>query len=128
MTQATNDVEQLEPMLASLARTATAAGIRRKPRSLVADAGYWRAENVDGSIPGTPELFIPVAKHGRRGRIRKDGGRSQSKTDHPRHRDERAPGDTPWTATHAASADHGGAGLRADQRRPGGATIHAAGP
>jgi transposase len=83
VTQAVNDVEQLEPMLGSLAVTTKAAGIgRRRPRSLVADAGYWRSGNVDGSIPGAPELFIPVAKHGRRGRSRKGGGPSGSKTDH----------------------------------------------
>lgn len=83
VTQAINDVEQLEPMLDALATTAKGAGIRRrKPAAMVADAGYWRAENVNGSIAGAPELFIPVAKHGRRGRPRKDGGPSESKTDH----------------------------------------------
>jgi transposase len=83
ITQAVNDVEQLEPMLNAVAATAKAAGIRRrKPRALVADAGYWRADNVDGSIAGAPELFIPVAKHGRRGKPRKDGKPSDSKTDH----------------------------------------------
>lgn len=40
LTQCTNDVEQLEPMLDALATTTKAAGIRRrKPRALVADAG-----------------------------------------------------------------------------------------
>jgi transposase len=83
VTQAPNDVEQLEPMLDALAATTAAAGIRRRqPRTLVADAGYWRAENVDGSIVGAPVLFIPVAKHGRRGKPRKDGLPSESKTDH----------------------------------------------
>jgi len=83
LTQASNDLEQLEPMLDALAATTKAAGIRRrKPRVLVADAGYWRAENVDGSIAGAPELFIPVAKHARRGKPRKDGLPSGSKTDH----------------------------------------------
>jgi transposase len=83
ITQASNDLEQLEPMLDALAVTTKAAGIRRrKPRVLVADAGYWRAENVDGSIAGAPELFIAVAKHARRGKPRKDGLPSASKTDH----------------------------------------------
>lgn len=81
--QAANDVEQLEPMLGALADTARAAGIRRpKPRTLVADAGYWRAGNVDGSITDAPDLFIPVAAHGRRGKPRKDGHPSDSRTDH----------------------------------------------
>ena len=83
LTRAVNDVEQLAPMLDALAVTTKAAGIRRRrPRSLVADAGYWRAGNVDGSIASAPELFIPVAKHGRRGKPRKDGASSESKTDH----------------------------------------------
>jgi transposase len=83
ITQAVNDVEQLEPMLNALATNTKDAGIRRrKPRTLVADAGYWRAENVDGSIAGAPELFIPVAKHARRGKPRKDGHETGSKTDH----------------------------------------------
>jgi len=83
ISQATNDIEQLEPMLNAMASTTKAAGLRRrKPGALVADAGYWRAENVNGSIPGAPELFIPVAKHGRRGKPRKDGKPSDSKTDH----------------------------------------------
>ena len=82
ITQAINDVEQLEPMLNAVAATTTAAGIGDTPATLVADAGYWRAENVDGSIADAPELFIPVAKHGRRGKPRKDGHASGSKTDH----------------------------------------------
>ncbi len=82
VTQAINDVTQLEPMLDALTATTTNAGIRRKPRTLVADAGYWRAENVDGSIPNAPELFIPVAKHARRGKPRQDGNESGSKTEH----------------------------------------------
>jgi hypothetical protein len=73
VTQAGNDVEQLEPMLAAARATLAAAGIRQPIRALVADAGYWRAANVDGTIPDTPELFISVAKHGRRGKPRKDG-------------------------------------------------------
>jgi hypothetical protein len=82
ITQAINDVEQLEPMLNALTATTSAAGISHSPSTLVADAGYWRAENVDGSIADAPELFIPVAKHGRRGKPRKDGLESGSKTDH----------------------------------------------
>ena len=82
ITQAINDVEQLEPMLNALAATTNAAGIDDTPRTLVADAGYWRAGNVDGSIADAPELFIPVAKHARRGKPRKDGLESGSKTDH----------------------------------------------
>ena len=57
------------------------AGVSARPEVLVADAGYWRVQNVNGSIPDAPELFIAVAKHGRRGKERKDGKPSASKTD-----------------------------------------------
>lgn len=50
VTQAGNDVEQLEPMLAAARATLAAAGIATPIAALVVDAGYWRAANVDGSI------------------------------------------------------------------------------
>ena len=62
--------------------TLDAAGVTKRIRALAADAGYWRAANVDGSITGAPKLFIAVAKHARRGTRRKDGRPSESKTDH----------------------------------------------
>lgn len=77
-----NDVDQLKPMLTATGDTLKAAGITQTPTSLVADAGYWKAENVDGSTPDLPDLYIRPAKHGRRGKPRKDGKASQSKTDH----------------------------------------------
>jgi transposase len=82
VSQAANDVEQLEPMLTAARATLTAAGIHEPVAALVADAGYWRAANVDGTIPNTPELFIPVAKHGRRGKPRQDGKATGAKTLH----------------------------------------------
>jgi len=81
VTQAANDLEQLPAMLEATNATLTAAGIARRPETLVADAGYWRIENVNGSIRDAPELFIAVAKHGRRGKPRKDGQPSASKSD-----------------------------------------------
>jgi len=81
VTQAANDLEQLPVMLAATNDTLTAAGIGARPDTLVADAGYWRIENVNGSIPDAPELFIAVAKHARRGKPRKDGLPSESKSD-----------------------------------------------
>jgi transposase len=82
VTQAANDVEQLEPMLAVARATLAAAGIDEPIEALVADAGYWRAANVDGTIPDAPELFISVAKHGRRGKPRRDGKPAIDKTLH----------------------------------------------
>jgi transposase len=82
VTQAANDVEQLAPMLSATRDTLAAAGISDEVEALVADAGYWRASSVDGSIRNAPQLFIAVAKHGRRGRARKDGKPAEDKTAH----------------------------------------------
>ena len=81
VTQAINDVEQLEPMIDATNRTLEAAGIDRRPDALVADAGYWRADNVDGSI-ASPELFISVARASRRGKPRRNGAPSGAKSNH----------------------------------------------
>jgi hypothetical protein len=82
VTQAANDVEQLAPMLTAIRATLTAAGITEPVQAVVADAGYWRAANVDGSLPDTPELYITVAKHARRGRPRRDGQPAEDRTGH----------------------------------------------
>ena len=80
---AANDVAQLEPMLRSLEAATLAAGIktRRRPQRLVADAGYWRAENVNGSIERAPVLWIVPSKTGNTEKPRKDGSPSDSKTE-----------------------------------------------
>ena len=81
VTQAANDLEQLPVMLAAANATLDAAGIAERPETLVADARYWRIENVNGSVTDAPELFINVARHARRGKPRKDGKPSASKSD-----------------------------------------------
>jgi hypothetical protein len=53
-----NDVLQLEPMLDAAGDSLDQAGVAERPDALVADAGYWRAENIDGD--NGIELFIPV--------------------------------------------------------------------
>lgn len=80
VSNAANDVDQLIPMVTAARDTLTAAGIHDPVESLVADAGYWKAANVDSSTVGLPELYIPVAKHGRRGKPRKDGKGSAART------------------------------------------------
>ncbi len=77
-----NDLEQLEPMVTATRATLAAAGIPEPIGALVADAGYWKAAHVDGSIPGLPELYISPARHGRRGKPRQDGKPSESRTTH----------------------------------------------
>jgi len=82
VTQHINDVEQLAPMLQATSVSLDAAGVNERPGALAADAGYWRAENVNGPIGDTPVLFMAVAKHARRYKPRQDGSRSASKTEH----------------------------------------------
>ncbi len=80
-----NDVAQLAPMLTATRTELAAAGITDTVGSLAADAGYWRADNVNASQPelarpDTPTLYIAVARHGRRGKPRKDGKPSEATT------------------------------------------------
>jgi hypothetical protein len=82
VTQARNDVAQLEPMITATRTALRQADIADQPRAVIADAGYRRTANVDGSIPTAPELFIPVAGHGRRDKPRRDGKPTAEKTRH----------------------------------------------
>ena len=81
VTQAANDVEQLHPMLDLAHATLATAGIATSIKRLVADAGYWRAANLDPP-PHDVELFVAVPRHGRRGKPRKDGQPSGATTAH----------------------------------------------
>lgn len=59
VTQDANDVEQLAPMLTAARTALTAAGIDEPIRALAADAGYWRAASVNGSISTRPSCSSP---------------------------------------------------------------------
>jgi len=80
LTDEANDIHQLDPMLKATATTLAAAGIDERPEALLADSGYWSIDNLT-TIPNTPELYIPPAKHGRQGRPRRDGKPSASRSD-----------------------------------------------
>jgi hypothetical protein len=80
LTQDANDVQQLDPMLKATAATLATAGIAEHPGRLLADSGYWSIANLT-EIEGAPELLIPPARHGRRGKPRKDGRPSASNSD-----------------------------------------------
>jgi transposase len=80
LTQQANDLQQLDPMLTATAATLAAAGIADRPRTLLADSGYWTITNLT-QIPDAPELLIPPARHGRQGKPRKDGKPSASRSD-----------------------------------------------
>jgi transposase len=83
LTQAANDVQQLEPMLSAIRTTLTSAGVTQAPQRLAADSGYWSIANVT-LLPDAPELLIPPARHGRHGKPRKDGKPSESRSDQAR--------------------------------------------
>jgi Transposase DDE domain len=80
LTQQTNDLLQLKPMLEAVAVTLAAAGISDRPETLLADCGYWSIANLT-EIADAPELLIPPAKHARQGKPRKDGRPSESRSD-----------------------------------------------
>ena len=63
VTQEANDVQQLKPMLETLESTLEAAGIEERPRTALADAGYWSEANVTAcTCPEGPELLIATTK------------------------------------------------------------------
>jgi Transposase DDE domain len=80
LTQQTNDLQQLDPMLSATTLTLAAAGVQDRPGTLLADCGYWTIANLT-QVPDAPELLIPPAKHGRQGKPRKDGRPSESRSD-----------------------------------------------
>jgi len=75
VTQEANDVQQLKPMLETLERTLEAAGIEERPKTALADAGYWSEANVtDCSCPGWPELLIATTKDWKQRKALREGG------------------------------------------------------
>jgi len=58
VTQDQNDVRQLHLMLNRAREELEGAGIGRRPKVAVADAGYFNEENIKGTDPGGPELVI----------------------------------------------------------------------
>jgi hypothetical protein len=79
LTQQTNDLLQLHPMLEAITTTLAAAGITGRPETLLADCGYWSIANII-EVADRPELLIPPAKHARQGKLRKDGKPSESRS------------------------------------------------
>ena len=67
-------------MLTAIRTTLGAAGIGDPLQRLAADSGYWSIANVSATT-NAPELLIPPARHGRHGKLRKDGKPSESKSD-----------------------------------------------
>ena len=61
VTQDQNDVRQLHPMLKRAKEELEGAGIGRRPKVAVADAGYFSEGNIKGADPDGPELLVAPA-------------------------------------------------------------------
>jgi len=62
VTQETNDVKQLHPMLTQAQETLQAVGHEPSITVVVADAGYWSEANVTTAEPAGPELLVATTK------------------------------------------------------------------
>ena len=56
-----NDVRQLHPMLKRAEEELEGAGIGKRPKVVVADAGYFSEGNIKGTDPDGPELVVAPA-------------------------------------------------------------------
>jgi DDE family transposase len=70
------DFGHLEPMVTAAERELTAAGVREKPRAVVADAGYWHHDQMDELAGRGITVLVPPDAGKRKGvRPGWDGGR-----------------------------------------------------
>ena len=75
VTQEANDVQQLEPMLQTMAHTLEAVGIEDRPKAGLADAGYWSEANIRAcSWPEMPELLIATTKDWKQRKMLREKG------------------------------------------------------
>ncbi|MFH1484247.1 MAG: IS1182 family transposase [Chloroflexota bacterium] len=75
VTQEANDVQQLKPMIESLERTLGAAGIEDRPKTALADAGYWSEANATAcSRPGETEWLIATTKDWKQRKLLREQG------------------------------------------------------
>ena len=75
VTQEANDVQQLEPMLQTMAHTLEAAGIEDRPKAGLADAGYWSEANIRACPwPEMPELLIATTKDWKQRKMLREKG------------------------------------------------------
>ena len=81
VTQEANDVQQLKPMLDTMERTLEVAGIEERPRTALADAGYWSEANVTTcNKPGGPELLIATTKDWKQRKLLRERGCPRGRT------------------------------------------------
>jgi transposase len=62
VTQQPNDVRQLHPMTEQAQQELKAAGVKKKIKRQLADAGYWSEGNMIQSSPTDPEFLIATTK------------------------------------------------------------------
>jgi len=62
VTQESNDVKQLQPMLEQTEANLTAVEVEEQVQAVLADAGYWSETNIQQADPEGPELFIATTK------------------------------------------------------------------
>ncbi|MFH1483835.1 MAG: IS1182 family transposase [Chloroflexota bacterium] len=75
VTQEANDVQQLKPMLDTMEHTLEAAGIEERPKTALADAGYWSEANVTTwGDPEGPELLIATTKDWKQRKLLREQG------------------------------------------------------
>ena len=75
VTQEANDMQQLEPMLQTMAHTLEAADIEDRPKAGLADAGYWSEANIRAcSWPEMPELLIATTKDWKQRKMLREKG------------------------------------------------------
>jgi len=71
VSQDANDVELYQPMLATLTKTLTAAGVTTAVELMLADAGYWSEHNA--TSPGPDRLIATLKDHKQRRAAREAG-------------------------------------------------------
>ena len=138
VTQEANDVQQLEPMLQTMAHTLEAAGIEDRPKAGLADAGYWSEANIRAcSWPEMPELPIATTKDWKQRKMLREKGyrhraparspKAYTKRTEPEGQDGAQASDKARPSSVQEAKCTGGTGVRTGQGRTGVPTVYATG-
>ena len=131
VTQEANDVQQLEPMLQTMAHTLEAAGIEDRLKAGLADAGYWSEANIRAcSWPEMLELLIATTKDWKQRKMLREKGCPRGRIPKglsPRDRMERKLLTKRGRALYKEAGCTGGAGVRTGQGRTGVPTVYETG-
>ena len=131
VTQEANDVQQLEPMLQTMAHTLKAAGIEDRPKAGLADAGYWSEANIRAcSWPEMPELLIATTKDWKQRKMLREKGCPRGRIPKglsPEGQDGAQAADKARPSSVQEAGCTGGAGVRTGQGRTGVPTVYETG-